>query len=182
MRFRSSAIIWFALALFTTTASARYIQADPIGLEGGTNVYAYVGGNPVMYSDPTGLIYRCIQPLHAWPGGFNNGVGIFHHAFVCDDKGSNCYGQDWQNSSWWHTPLLAPGRPSEGDKFNEKTCQRIAPNNDCINQCIIKRSANKARPYYSLPPTFGSIAPLAPNCQEFADSEITTCFLECQKK
>jgi RHS repeat-associated protein len=41
--------------------TGRYITPDPIGLEGGINLFVYLGDNPINAVDPLGLFDYCVQ-------------------------------------------------------------------------------------------------------------------------
>lgn len=59
-----------------------YISADPIGLDGGMNLYLYTGANPVNGVDPEGL-KTCVSPSsYHYVGWSHKPIKSVHNTFT----------------------------------------------------------------------------------------------------
>jgi len=112
---------------FYDPVTGRYVSADPIGLDGGINLYAYVGGDPVNWQDPAGLVGVAVNFGGAygtgWGGpvnpnsnilqGAGAGTGIYigvntdHHDYGYAELGGFTYQSIMSNSG--RTPGAAIG-------------------------------------------------------------------------
>ncbi len=80
------------------SAIGRYVQSDPIGLDGGLNTYGYVGGNPLRWSDPEGLQ---VPPINGLIGGGAGAGGVGTGAAAGGAVGWGGSGTGYGSSSGW---------------------------------------------------------------------------------
>ncbi len=126
----------------------RFLSQDPMGFEDGYNLYPYVRNNPVNAADPLGLkTYNCIRPLKGKPGtdsGRRIGPDIdfnpLYHQYICIERNGQYYcsgmGPSGSNIVW------SPGTEYH-DGFSKSNCDEIEPDNDCLEQCLLKNSRSQ---------------------------------------
>jgi RHS repeat-associated protein len=66
--------LYYYRARYYSPNQQRFISEDPIRLNGGINVYAYVGGNPISYIDPEGEAARSARDYELGLGGRGGGA------------------------------------------------------------------------------------------------------------
>lgn len=161
----------------------RWLSRDPIGEEGGLNLFGYVEGSPVKNTDPLGLASQCHTGLESLG---NLDLGPIYHSYskYTDSTGvvrRRGLGRDTTNDSWWNkiAGVFGPvGSSIIKGKDNINEIAKCTPDDEdkCMDRCLEEswNETEKNLPKYGW--IFGS------TCQSVQANIWANCQRQCRKR
>ena len=150
---------------FYSPVLRRWLNRDPIGEEGGNNLYCFCGNNSVLYHDVHGCAYFAYRPLDVPLIGRSLGI-----------RGNNRH-NDRDNTVFAHEQLIFEdtgaiiniGYGAHGKIVNENIAGYVhIERSGRYNDCLMRRAVDNVKPPpYSMLGWFSSTGKY--NCQDYAD-------------
>ncbi|HMA96021.1 MAG TPA: RHS repeat-associated core domain-containing protein, partial [Polyangiaceae bacterium] len=154
----------------------RWTNKDPIGFAGGdTNVYAYVGGDPVNRRDPTGLaVYLCSRIAELDGNQAKDAANGYRHLWIWASETGSEAGMGPNPRGWRgiRGVLSATMIVDHRGAHNEKSWKDVRCKlQESVDEACVDRQINESRYGKSLGPWF----PLINDCGTFAASVLSKC-------